>query len=454
MNAAEMLGKRTTSDQGPEAEKEEIPAKAKIGAAEYVNTTPVGAVVFGAAVPVSEEELNETSVGASVVSAAVPVAEERPVGAVVLGSAVPVVEEGPVGAVILSAAVPVEESVQKAPVGAMFVAAASALTGDELAAYLKAKVLGEVVDVTKLEAVVKAEQRFVDVSVKELMIGQRFLQESRGTQPVKDEENPVGDKGSAAGSSASGEKTVKVWATVTGRVYEVAENHAAVSEVSVVFKKRSPGKEHAARGPPAVKIGEQYVVVNENEETVRVTLLEGVLNLKGHVEEGVVLQTRQKLAEAIEAISLNEGAELSTKKAEDRPFVAEIAGLDVRTLKVSEELRNGLTMWSYRMDQTTGTRIYSGEDAKRFLANTSVFEHEVQVVVPEGAVVVVRSPRWPSYEFGSAGVVLIKAGSMVDVSVTRGHVIVIESGKTSWLKGIRQRRFGSCSPERIKPNGM
>ena len=311
VNIAEMLGKKATSDKGPEAQKDEAPAKAEIAAAEDVRTTPVGASVVGVSVPVSEEEIQSSPVGASVVGSAVPLSEgavqETPVGASVVVAAVPVMEESSVGAVVLGASVPV---IEENPVGAVFVAVSVKLSREELAVYKNAA--GRLVDLSTVEAApVKVEQRIYEVSLNDLMKDQRFLQESRGSVPVDEEETPEEEKaGSAAGSPDQGGKTL---ATVTGRVYEVAENSAAASVVTAVFKKPFAGKEHTVRGPPSGKVGDMSVVVKETEESVQVTLLEGVLNLNSQVDEGTVLKARERLEEIIWTSSRNEVAKLSGK---------------------------------------------------------------------------------------------------------------------------------------------
>ena len=89
---------------------------------------------------------------------------------------------------------------------------------------------------------------------------------------------------------------------------------------------------------------------------------------------------------------------------------------------------------SYKVDDETGTSIYFGEDAKKYLEQTVTFNRETEIILTRGASISVKVDK-ETLTFSEPGAIMLGAGATATIKVHEGDVIVTSSEKApNWYR--------------------
>ena len=99
-----------------------------------------------------------------------------------------------------------------------------------------------------------------------------------------------------------------------------------------------------------------------------------------------------------------------------------------RVFSLSEDEITPLTRakdGSILVDEETGTRVYCGASAKRFLENTSVFNQETEVILPEGNNTTIHLDHMRFSPSNDHGAILLGPGAKAWIECEKGDPVVV-----------------------------
>lgn len=84
----------------------------------------------------------------------------------------------------------------------------------------------------------------------------------------------------------------------------------------------------------------------------------------------------------------------------------------------------------FNVDRTTGTILYYGNDAKKFLKNKKYFDRDTEIITQAHSKIVVRSEKGDVFCINEPGTIMINKDTKASVELAEGTILVITSQKT------------------------